>query len=143
MCRIAMRNHGVKEKKAIPTAPELPTRRRSRRRSPANGRADTRRERAGGLSAVMTTLAGVTTMIAAPLEEIVARYGPNALPRGATIIYIAGIFQPSTVEFVTDLRRRDHHVVALYVGEEETPEVTGLRVENYCVDFMASERADV
>ena len=94
------------------------------------------------LSAIMTTLAGADALTRSPLENLVARHGPEAMPLGATIVYIAGVFRPSTVEFVAGLGRRGHHTVALHVGDEELPEITDLAIEDYRSVFSPPDDAD-
>lgn len=94
------------------------------------------------MAALMSTLAGAGSMTTRPLEELVARYGPEVMPFGATIVYVAGVFRPTTVEFVTDLGWRGHRIVALYVGEEEPPEIPGLPIEDYRSVFTLPENAD-
>ena len=95
------------------------------------------------LAAVMSTLAGVIPLTRCSLEQMVARHGPEAMPFGATLVYVAGYFRPSTVEFVTDLGRRGHRAVALYVGEGEPPVIPELQIEDYRSVFAPPESADV
>ena len=95
------------------------------------------------LAAVMTTLAGASSLtVTHRLEELAARYGPAAMPFGATIVYIAGTFLPSTAAYVTGLGRRGHRIVALYVGEGEPPAVPGLPIADYRAVFTVPETAD-
>jgi uncharacterized repeat protein (TIGR01451 family) len=94
------------------------------------------------LTALMTTLAGANSQTARPIEDLVARYGPEALPPGATIVYIAGVYRPKTAAFLADLQRRGHQITALYVGEGAPPEFPGLRIDDYRAVFTMSEVAD-
>lgn len=96
----------------------------------------------GQLAAVMTTLAGATSMTTRPLEAVVAAQAAMALPQGATIVYIAGVIRPSAARYVVALERRGYSVVALYVGDEPVPDVPGLTVLDYRGVFAMPEAAD-
>jgi len=94
------------------------------------------------LTALMTTLAGAGMMKTQPLEELIERYGAEAMPAGATVVFVAGLFRPSTVDFVADLARRGHQVVTLYVGDDDPPEIQHLPILDYRAVFAAPENAD-
>jgi hypothetical protein len=47
------------------------------------------------------------------------------------------------VDYVTELARRGHPTVVLYVGAEEPPELPGLVVEDYRAPFAAPGGGDV
>ena len=94
------------------------------------------------ITAVMTTLAGATSMTTKPLEEVVAQHGARAIPFGATIVYIAGVFRPAVTDYVVDLGRKGYRTVGLYVGDEAVPEIDGLPVEDYRGVFELPEAAD-
>lgn len=96
----------------------------------------------GQLAAVMTTLAGATSMTTKPLEEVVAVHAAEALPQGATIVYVAGVIRAPVAQYVASLRRRGHPVVALYVGDEAPPDVAGLTVLDYRGVFAVPEPVD-
>ena len=90
----------------------------------------------------MTTLAGAGMLKTQPLEDLLERYGAEAMPAGATVVFVAGLFRPATVDFVADLARRGHQVVTLYVGDEDPPEVPNLPIEDYRGVFAVPENAD-
>jgi len=94
------------------------------------------------LAALMTTLAGAGMLKTQPLEDLLERYGPEAMPAGATVVFVAGLFRPATVGIVADLARRGHQVVTLYVGDEDPPEIPNLPVEDYRGVFAVPENAD-
>ena len=94
------------------------------------------------IAAVMTTLAGATSMTTKPLEEVVARHGAEAMPFGATVVIIAGVFRPAVTDFVVDLGGRGHRTLALYVGDEDPPDIPGLPVEDYRDVFAFPEDSD-
>ncbi len=94
------------------------------------------------LSALMTALAGARAHTAAQLPDMVARYGAEAMPAGATVVYIAGIFRPATVDFVRELGRRGHRIVSLCAGGEAPPEIPDFPILDYRTRFAAPETAD-
>lgn len=94
------------------------------------------------LAALMSTLAGVNALTRCSLEQMVARHGPEAMPFGATLVYVAGYFRPSTVAFVSDLGRRGHRAMELYVGEGEPPLFSDLQIQDYRSVFAPPESAD-
>ncbi|NKB58742.1 MAG: DUF58 domain-containing protein [Alphaproteobacteria bacterium] len=94
------------------------------------------------LTTIMTTLAGATSMTARPLESVAAEYGAEAIPFGATIVYVAGVFRSSATDFVIDLGRRGHPIVALYVGADDMPDIPNLPIQDYRSVFTVHEGAD-
>ena len=94
------------------------------------------------IAALMTTLAGATSMTTKPLEDILAQHGPSALPFGATLVYIAGEFRPGITDHIVDLSQRGYRALGLYVGLEEPPEVPGLAVLDYRGVFDVAETDD-
>lgn len=94
------------------------------------------------LTAIMTTLAGATSMTTRPLETVVAQHGAAAIPFGATIVYVAGVVRPEAADFVADLGRRGHRIVALYVGADDPPEIPNLPLQDYSAVFSLSGSAD-
>ncbi|MBT7757493.1 MAG: DUF58 domain-containing protein, partial [Rhodospirillaceae bacterium] len=64
------------------------------------------------LSALMTTLAGANPFTTGAIEKLVVAYGAEALPHGATVVYISGAVRPATAAFVADLGQRGHRVTA-------------------------------
>ncbi len=83
------------------------------------------------LTALMTTLAGANPFTTSSLENLVLRCGAEALPHGATVVYIAGAVRPSTAKFVADLGRRGHSVTAFFVGDGDPPDYPGLPMRDY------------
>ena len=94
------------------------------------------------LAALMSTLAGVNALTRCSLEQMVARHWPEAMPFGSTLVYVAGYFRPSTVAFVSDLGRRGHRAMELYVGEGEPPLFSDLQIQDYRSVFAPPESAD-
>ena len=94
------------------------------------------------LTAVMTTLAGATSMTTKPLEAVVAEHAAAALPFGATIVYIASVVRPAAARYVADLANRGHRAMAIYTGEGDVPDFPGLPVRDYRGVFDLPEDAD-
>ncbi len=84
----------------------------------------------GQLPALMTSLAGASSMASRSIQSLVTRFGAEAIPTGATIVYIAGVFHSGTVEYVVDLARRGHRIRALYAGNGAPPELPNLPIED-------------
>lgn len=91
------------------------------------------------LAALMTALAGANPFTSSGLEKLVARYGPEALPHGASVVYVAGAMGPPTMAYVADLGRRSHGVTALYVGDGDPPTFPGLTIQDYRAVFNPDE----
>jgi uncharacterized protein (DUF58 family) len=94
------------------------------------------------LGALMTALAGAKAHTWGPLERLVGQYGAAALPPGATVVYVAGIFRPSTAAFVSELGRRGHRVVTLCAAGEAPPAIPGLPITDYRAAFAPPESDD-
>ncbi len=94
------------------------------------------------LAALMTALAGATTHTTGLLEKLLGQYGTAALPPGATVVYVAGVFRPSTAAFVSELGRRGHRIMALCAAGEAPPEIPGLPVADYRAAFARPEGND-
>jgi uncharacterized protein (DUF58 family) len=91
------------------------------------------------LTALMTTLAGANPFTTSSLENLVRRHGAEALPHGATVVYVAGAVRPSTAAFLADLGRRGHCVTAFFVGNGEPPDYPGLPMRDYRAIFELPE----
>jgi uncharacterized protein (DUF58 family) len=81
----------------------------------------------GQLTALMTTLAGANPFTTSSLEKMVAKYGAEALPHGATVVYVAGAMRPSTMA---------------YVGDGDLPNHPGLTIQDYRGVFGAADTPD-
>lgn len=85
----------------------------------------------GQLSSILESLAMMRPVTMAPLHELAETDGRDAIPAGATIILVAGLFRERTAAFVSDLARRGHPVIALWVGRGRPPNVPGLKTLDY------------
>ncbi len=94
------------------------------------------------LAALMTALAGAGVHTTGRLEQMLERYGAEAMPAGATVVYVAGVFRPSTVEYVRELGRRGHRIMALCAAGDDAPEIPGLPMADYRAVFAAPESGD-
>ncbi len=82
----------------------------------------------GHLLAIMKSLAMVKPMAVKSLNELARHHGQGAMPPGATIIFVAGVFRPAAAEYVSGLGRRGYRVRTLYVGDDEPPELPDLNM---------------
>ncbi len=89
---------------------------------------------------IMKSLAMVKPMAIKSLEEMCRNHGGEALPPGATVIYIAGEFRQGAVEYVASLSHEGYRVVALYVGDAEVPEIPDLEVLDVSKAFLDDEK---
>ncbi len=94
------------------------------------------------LREIMTTLAGATSMTTKPLPVVIEQHGLEAVPFGATIVYVSGIFHRSSVDFLRDLKQRGHSIVALFVGTGAVPEIADIPVQDYRSFFSRGDAAD-
>ena len=97
----------------------------------------------GHLLDIMKSLAMVKPMAFKSLDQLARHHGQGAMPPGATVIYVAAVFRPRAVEYVSGLSRRGYRVRTLYVGDEEPPELPELNllsVGEYFADSL-DERA--
>ncbi|MEX0762170.1 MAG: DUF58 domain-containing protein [Dehalococcoidia bacterium] len=85
---------------------------------------------AAQLPLIMESLAMVRPMTVRTVEELVESRGAEAMPFGATVIYVAGQFQRGAVDYVARLSSRGHPVILLHVGEGEAPDLPGLDVRD-------------
>ncbi len=92
------------------------------------------------LTAIMTSLAGATSMTTRPLEDVIEQNG--SVPFGATVVYVAGLFRPASIELLKRLKRRGHSIVTLYVGDDALPEISEIVVEDYRSVFERTDSAD-
>lgn len=92
------------------------------------------------LTAVMTTLAGATSMTTRPLEQVIEQNG--SVPNGATVVYVAGLFRPASIDLLKALKRRGHTVVTMYVGDGDLPEIPEVPVRDYRAVFDKVETDD-
>lgn len=86
---------------------------------------------AGQLSSILESLAMMRPVTMAPLHELAETDGRDAIPAGATVVLVAGLFRERTVAYVSDLARRGHPVIAIWVGRGKPPNVPGLTTLDY------------
>ncbi len=72
------------------------------------------------LTTLLESLAMVHPIGVRSLEEL-ARSRRGAIPPGATLIHIGGIYNPRTMNYLLGLRRSGHPVIVLHTGREEPP----------------------
>jgi uncharacterized protein (DUF58 family) len=86
---------------------------------------------AGQLSIILESLAMMRPVTMAGLHDLAMNEGRDAIPAGATIIFIAGLLRDRPAAYIADLARRGHPVIALWVGREDPPAIPGLTVLDY------------
>jgi uncharacterized protein (DUF58 family) len=89
------------------------------------------------LSRVLEALARVQSSGIRPLEALTQDLGADAMPFGATIVFITGVFRPGIVKFVRELSRRGHSLVTLDIGGDNPPHIRELDIRNYRGAFTA------
>ena len=80
---------------------------------------------------ILETLAMMRPATVAHLDSVARSRARDALPAGATIVYVAGQLRDTAVAYVIDLARRGHPVVTLWVGREDPPVIPGLVIRDY------------
>jgi uncharacterized protein (DUF58 family) len=81
------------------------------------------------LTTLLESLAMVHPMAIRTLEEL-ARSRRGAVPAGATLIHIGGIYHPRTMDYLGRLARSGHPVIVLHVGREEPPDYPEFEVRD-------------
>ena len=94
------------------------------------------------LSRILEALAPIQSSGIRPLEHLTQNLGPDALPFGATIVFIAGVFRPGIVRFVRELSRRGHMLVTLDIGGDCPPNIRELNVRSFREAFAAPPTDD-
>jgi uncharacterized protein (DUF58 family) len=82
------------------------------------------------LRAVMEALAVAQPYGVRSLARVMQDYGPDAIPFGATFLYVTGVYHESTVDFLRVLSRRGYEVVVLNVATTGLREIVDLPVED-------------
>ena len=83
------------------------------------------------LSTILEALARIQWVGVRPLEDLTEDLGTDALPIGATIVFVAGVFRPGTVEFLCQLSRRGHRLVTIDIGGDVPPNIRELNVRDF------------
>ena len=78
------------------------------------------------LPELMASLATVHALPPRTLEELAQEFGASAIPFGATLVYVAGLLHPDTVEFMRQKARRGHRVATVYIGSADPPDLPGM-----------------
>lgn len=63
------------------------------------------------------------------LDEL-ARSRRGAIPPGATLIHIGGIYHPRTMAYLLGLKRSGHPVIIVHTGREEPPDYPHFEVRD-------------
>lgn len=84
---------------------------------------------ASQLTLLLESLAMVHPIGVRSLDEL-ARSRRGAIPPGATIIHIGGIYHPQTMAYLLGLKRTGHPVIVLHTGREEPPDYPHFEVRD-------------
>ena len=78
--------------------------------------------------AILEALAFVQPLSFTPLEGLATERGTQAISSGSTIILVAGFLTETVVGYLHRELRAGHQISIVWVGREEPPHVTGIRV---------------
>ena len=81
------------------------------------------------LTILLESLAMVHPIAIRTMDEL-ARDRRGAIPAGATLIHIGGIYHPRTMNYLGRLARAGHPVIILHVGREEPPDFPEFEVRD-------------
>ena len=82
------------------------------------------------LRALMEALAAAQPYGVRSLARVMQDQGPDAIPYGATFLYVTGVYHESTLEFLRMLSRRGCEVVVVNVSSTSPPAIRDLPVED-------------
>ncbi len=80
------------------------------------------------LRAILEALAFVQPLSFTPLESQVRDRGPQAITSGATLVLVTGFLTEPLVAYLHQAQRQGHRTLIVWVGREDPPRVTGVRV---------------
>jgi len=81
------------------------------------------------LTLLLESLAMVHPIGVRSLDEL-ARNKRGAIPAGATLIHVGGIYHPRTMNYLMRLKRIGHPVIILHTGREEPPDYSDFQVRD-------------
>jgi len=84
---------------------------------------------AAQLTMLLESLAMVHPIGVRSLDEL-ARSKRGAIPSGATLILVGGIYHPRTMNYLMGLKRTGHPVIILHTGREEPPDYPDFEVRD-------------
>ncbi len=83
----------------------------------------------GQLAMLLESLAMVHPIAIRTMDEL-ARGRRGAIPAGATLIHIGGIYHPRTMNYLSGLSRSGHPVIVLHVGRDDPPDYPEFEVRD-------------
>ena len=89
------------------------------------------------LTTLLESLAMVHPIAIRTMDEF-ARARRGAIPAGATLIHVGGIYHPRTMNYLGGLARAGHPVIILHVGREEPPDYPEFEVRDGRAQFLES-----
>ncbi|MBN4064581.1 DUF58 domain-containing protein [Dehalococcoides mccartyi] len=90
------------------------------------------------LTTLLESLAMVHPIGIRSLDEL-ARSRRGAVPPGATIIFVGGIYNPKTMIYLQGLKRTGHPVIVLHTGREDPPDYPDFEVRDGRGMFLETE----
>jgi uncharacterized protein (DUF58 family) len=84
---------------------------------------------AAQLTLLLESLAMVHPIGVRSLDEL-ARNKRGAIPAGATLIFVGGIYNPRTINYLMGLKRTGHPVIILHTGREDPPDYPDFEVRD-------------
>jgi hypothetical protein len=78
---------------------------------------------------MLESLAMVHPIGVRSLDEL-ARNKRGAIPGGATLIHVGGIYHPRTMNYLMGLKRTGHPIIILHTGREEPPDYPDFEVRD-------------
>ena len=87
------------------------------------------------LPSILESLAMMRPTTMARLDELARSRARDALPAGATVVYVTGQARESAVAYVLELARRGHPVITAWVGREAPPKLRGLNLRDHREQF--------
>ena len=84
---------------------------------------------AAQLTLLLESLAMVHPIGVRSLDEL-ARNKRGSIPAGATLIFVGGIYNPRTINYLMGLKRTGHPVIILHTGREEPPDYPDFEVRD-------------
>ncbi|MDG0867748.1 DUF58 domain-containing protein [Candidatus Lucifugimonas marina] len=87
------------------------------------------------LTMLLESLAMVHPIGVRTLDEL-ARSRRGAIPPGATLIHIGGIYHPTTMGYLLGLKRQGHPVILFHTGREDPPDYPDFEVRDGRAMFL-------
>ncbi len=94
------------------------------------------------LREILEALAFVHPLSFLPLEKLALERGFHAVPTRAAIVLVAGLLREGAVSYLAESKVRGHDAMVVWVGREDPPRVTGMRVLDMRANFKIETDLD-